>query len=258
MNWTDEKASGLQSIVWRNYWEEGKEDYKKRIIKYNQEDCAAVMVLVEELSRIQVSADVSSDLEFVQNPQKIASTTSQEVHDQFNLVFNMAHHNYDRKKIKVDLLKKEVKKIKQKEKDKKDFIWLGKRMQKPNKTVIVPADKYCYKHPDRRLTKSKKTSKRVLIDLVFGKNGVRKVVIENIGVHGNCPICNRHYPPMYIKQLSRQLYGHNYKAWYVFQRIELQLPFAKISSGILGIINDKVGSAYGCEFIKDFRVVYQM
>jgi predicted RecB family nuclease len=257
MKWTDEKASGLQSIVWRNYWEEGKEDYKKRIIRYNQEDCVAVMGLVEELSRIQVTADVSNDIEFIQNPKKIASTTSQEVHDQFNLVFNMAHHNYDRKKIKVDLLKKEVKKIKQKDKEKKGFVWLGKRMQKPNKTVIVPADKYCFKHPERRLTKSKITTKRVLIDLVFGKNGVRKVITENVGIHGNCPICNFSHPPLYIRQLSRQLYGHNYKAWYVFQRIELQLPFTKINNGILGIINDKVGSAYGCQFIQDFSDAYE-
>ena len=252
MKWTDEKASGLQSIVWRNYWKEGREEYKKKILVYNQEDCIAVKGLVEELARIQATADVSNDLEFIQNPKKIASIISQEVHDQFNLVFNMAHHNYDRKKIKVDLIKKEVKRIKQKEKDKNGFIWLGKRMQKPNKTVLVPADKYCYKHPERRLTKSKITSKRVLIDLVFGKNGVRKVITEIIGIHGVCRICNFSYPPLYIRQLSRQLYGHNYKAWYVFQRIELQLPFAKINNGILGIINDKVGSAYGCQFIQDF------
>lgn len=257
LKWTDETASGLQSIVWRNYWEEGEEEYKNKLIMYNQEDCVAVKGLVEELSRIQAMADVSNDLDFIHNPKKIASTISQEVHDQFNLVFNMSHHTYDRKKIKIDLIKKEVKKVKQKEKDKKGFIWLGKKMQKPNKTVLIPADIYCYKHPERRLTKSKITTKRVLIDLVFGKNGIRKVIIENVGIHGTCPICDCSHPPLSIRKLSRQLYGHNYKSWYVFQRIELQLPFAKINSAILGIINDKVGPAYGCQFIQDFSSLYE-
>src|SRR5262249_50750780 len=40
--WTDPKASGLQSVVWRRRWEQaGSADLKEALITYNLEDCAA-------------------------------------------------------------------------------------------------------------------------------------------------------------------------------------------------------------------------
>ena len=52
-SWTDPNASGLQSIRWRKRWEAGySEDWKQRLITYNQEDCAALRKLVEFLSVI--------------------------------------------------------------------------------------------------------------------------------------------------------------------------------------------------------------
>ena len=47
--WTSRDASGLQSLVWRHLWEETLSDeYKQQLLQYNQEDCNAVRLLVEE------------------------------------------------------------------------------------------------------------------------------------------------------------------------------------------------------------------
>lgn len=257
MQWTDQKASGLQSIVWRNYWDEGQEEYKNNLLTYNREDCIAVKILTDELARIQTESAVSNDLDFIQNPKNIASEISNGLHDQFKLVLELAHNDYDRKKIKIDLIQKAKRKTKRKEKKKNGFIWLGKKLVKPSKSIFIPADKYCFKHLNRKLNKSKIESKRVLIDLVFRKSGLRKMVIEHVGKHGYCPLCNNSYPPVYIRQISRQLYGHNYKSWYVFQRIEIQLSFSKINESLYGLINDKIGAGYGSVFIKDFSEYYE-
>jgi predicted RecB family nuclease len=41
--WTDENASGLQSIIWRKKWEETQdEEMKNKLILYNKEDCYAL------------------------------------------------------------------------------------------------------------------------------------------------------------------------------------------------------------------------
>jgi predicted nucleic-acid-binding Zn-ribbon protein len=258
VKWTYTKVSGLQSIVWRNYWEDGKEEYKANLLTYNEEDCSALSVLTNELTRIQLSANVSNDLEFIENPKKVASELSNKLHNQFQLVLEFAHNEYNDKKIKLDIHENKITNI-QKEKsiNKKGFKWLSKSMKRPNKTIIMEADKYCLKHHARKLTKSKVESKRVIIDLVFGKNSVKKTITEYIGIHGNCPICNMTYAPFNFRQISRQLYGHNFKSWIVFQRVEIQLSFTKINNSLIGLLNDKIGSASGGEIIKDFSEYYK-
>ena len=258
MKWTNINASGIQSIVWRYHWENGSLDFKQNLLSYNEEDCMALRVLTNELTRIQMSATISNDLEFVENPKKIASEESNKLHNQFQLVLELAHNEYNKKKIKLDILQNKLNKThKEKAIKAKGFAWLSKSMSRPTKTIRFEADKYCFKHPERKLIKSKIESKRVIIDLVFGKNSVKKTITEYIGIHGNCPICNVTYPPLNFRQISRQLYGHNFKSWIVFQRIEIQLSFTKINNSLLGLINDKIGSAYGVEIIKDFSEYYR-
>jgi hypothetical protein len=64
-------------------------------------------------------------------------------------------------------------------------------------------------------------------------------------------------PPLGIRQLPRQLYGHSYIAWYVYLRIEMQLSYAKINSIIYEMVKDKIGASYGGMFIKFLSEYYQ-
>jgi len=63
--WTSPDASGLQSLVWRHYWEETKEEtHKDILLNYNAEDCRALHLLTDELSKIQYSSDILSEVDF--------------------------------------------------------------------------------------------------------------------------------------------------------------------------------------------------
>ena len=65
-------ASGIQSLVWRNQWEETQnEQHKDTLITYNYEDCKALKILVDKLSSIQESANTLSEIDFAINPKKI-------------------------------------------------------------------------------------------------------------------------------------------------------------------------------------------
>ena len=48
--WTDASSSGLHSIAWRHDWE-SKQDTsaKERLLRYNAEDCSALMLVTERL-----------------------------------------------------------------------------------------------------------------------------------------------------------------------------------------------------------------
>jgi hypothetical protein len=51
--WSAADASGLQSIVWRAQWEAGAgEEWKRKLTRYNLDDCTALKTVTEQLRRI--------------------------------------------------------------------------------------------------------------------------------------------------------------------------------------------------------------
>jgi predicted RecB family nuclease len=55
--WTDEKASGLQSLVWRARWEQAREQcWKEKLLAYNAEDCAALRKVTEFVQAVAETA----------------------------------------------------------------------------------------------------------------------------------------------------------------------------------------------------------
>jgi predicted RecB family nuclease len=75
MTWTAPEASGLQSLVWRYRWERSRDErHKEYLLTYNQEDCAALSVLVDFLTNI---GDVGSDYPKVQSADKPAKDATE-------------------------------------------------------------------------------------------------------------------------------------------------------------------------------------
>ncbi len=51
--WSDTTADGHQSIVWRYLWEQSHDpEFREKLITYNQEDCAALGVVVRALGQL--------------------------------------------------------------------------------------------------------------------------------------------------------------------------------------------------------------
>ena len=49
-SWSDEQASGIQSILWRRHWETTRDEmWKTKLLKYNYEDCSALRAVVDFL-----------------------------------------------------------------------------------------------------------------------------------------------------------------------------------------------------------------
>src|SRR5262249_36046228 len=67
--WSDQQASGLQSLVWRYSWEAGQDErHKQALLQYNYEDCKAVRMLVDCLAQIRQDAASSPAIEFAHRP----------------------------------------------------------------------------------------------------------------------------------------------------------------------------------------------
>jgi len=247
--WTDEKASGLQTIIWRNNWEEGQTQRKEDLQTYNQEDCLALKILTDELSRIQTTANISNDVEFVQNPKKIASEISQAVHNQLNDILELAHNNPN--KAKISFGKEIVEPIKQKRK--------GVTFSPPKitKKVFLNHSQFCSLHIENELISTTITMSRIIVDIVFSENGLRKSVIKYYGFKGYCELCNKKYSnPFYLEH--SKIYGHNFRAWIIYQRVALQLPYSKIKESVVSIFGKNIGSSSNyANYINDLSAFYQ-
>ena len=54
--WTSPDASGLQTLVWRQRWDEtGHIHYQTLLVTYNEEDCRATKLLMDALTKMQDS-----------------------------------------------------------------------------------------------------------------------------------------------------------------------------------------------------------
>ena len=66
---------------------------------YNREDCQILKLLVDELSKIQYSANTLSDIDFANQPKQYITETSKEVHSQFEAILKFATTKYEKSKI---------------------------------------------------------------------------------------------------------------------------------------------------------------
>ena len=168
-------ASGLQSIARRYLWEDtGNVAYKEELTTYNREDCYAVKILLEELTRIALSSEKATDIDFADNPKQHATAIGEELHDEFKRIMRSAHAGYEQAKITL-----------QKDGDKPQKRTSGAQRghkgntRKPTKTrriVQISPRKECPKCADAPLKETQIPFTLTIIDLVFSNQGCRKVI----------------------------------------------------------------------------------
>ena len=249
--WTTLNASGLQALVWRHYWEETRHaQYQDLLITYNKEDCQALKLLTDEISKMKESSDVLTKVDFADHRKKNASEVSQQVQNQFRTMLNFSYFDYDKKKInfRQELKKQDVK---------KGGARPSKIRPKPAKIIQVSQGQLCPKRKEISLRPSKKISKKLIIELALTKNGIKKTVTEYRGFYDLCLKCFRLYAPPSIAEFGRnQVYGHGFKAWLVYHRVALRLPYESIVTSLNEHFRQTINIGRVSVFIKDFAIYY--
>ena len=114
--WTEDNASGLQSIVWRRSWEVKRDEGLRRILEvYNMEDCVALRAVVQFINGIRVGNDSENDgvgskgtvLDYARVEEKGNEFSHREwckanfSLPDFNYVNLLSHFDYQREKVYV-------------------------------------------------------------------------------------------------------------------------------------------------------------
>jgi len=253
--WTSPEASGLQSIVWRCHWEDTQETkYRDLLLTYNHEDCQALKLLTDRLSEIKDSADTLSEVDFADQPKQVANEVGTELHNQFDTILKFAHADYDKKKISLRQ-GKTINEVKAKRGGQKGHPGHIKLLPRAKKVICVLTRVECPEHKGELLVESERITECTIIDLVFGKTGIKRTVIKYTGKKGFCQKCRRHYNPLELKA-EYLAYGHGLQAWTVYHRLFLRLPYRAITQALEDQFGEKISQGSVLNFLRYFGDYY--
>ena len=260
--WTSPNASGLQSLVWRHHWEKTQDaTYQEVLVTYNREDCQALKLLVDELAKIQHSADISSAVNYADQHKQQISEAGQQVQSQFKEILKFAHFGYDDKKISFRRESNEAstndKAAMQRRPNDHLYRIMADIKRRTKKIVAILPDETCPQCEHKPLIQTTSISRRYIIDLVSTRNGLKKTITQYAGTQGYCRKCQRHYAPEHIRQYPRNsVYGHGFGAWVVYQRVALRLPYESIIESLSEQFSEKISTSRLIKFLKQYADYY--
>ena len=259
--WTSPDASGLQSVVWRLNWERSKDgSLKDQILTYNLEDCHALQLLVAELRNIGQAAATRSDVDYADSPKQNTTDRGKDIHDTLEGILKSAHAEYKKNRIGIRPPQEGGEKEPRKRGAPKGHLSYQRiapkkagRVVRVRRPLICPI--HCH-HKGQALNSTDKIAEHILIDLAFTKSGCRKMVTKYTGSMGFCPRCKKHYTPPAIRRLKGRLFGHNFRAWTVYQRIVLRLPYRAILQVNYDLFREQVSGGSLISFMVDLARYY--
>ena len=257
-SWTSPDASGLHTLVWRHQWEETRHTgYEQLLMTYNQEDCLALSMLTDELTRIGSTADAQSDVDFADHPKQLATSTGEQIHSRFEAILKFAHADYEGKKISIQHDDTEEVTNRKSRGGSIGHQGYMRLIPKATKIVRVPQRETCPKCVDAPLQASARMAERTIIDLAFFKNGCRKTITKYMGTEGYCQQCCRYYSPEEISKFATaRLFGHGLQSWIVYQRLVLRLPYRIITQVMEDQFNEQLSEASIVNFLNYFARYY--
>jgi predicted RecB family nuclease len=229
--WTTAGASGLQSVVWREQWEEVTDEaLKSKLLEYNRDDCSALRTVTEFIATITASQmkgrSSQPNLDEVIYARDLQSSVSRKHRfgrpefclPDFEFVNGCAYFDYQRDKVSVRRGKRPVS---------RDLRPALKRplRARVNKRITILC-KRCPHCNSRQLSASGALSTR-RIDMKFFGGGVKKWVTVYSSWRYRCHKCGKTFrPPEYPE--TRYQYGDVLANWVVYQHVALGQNVLKI------------------------------
>ena len=212
--WFDADADGHKSITWRKQWEQGGDvGLKERLVRYNMDDCGALIVVKEWFDGLFQGADTESVCRVAE--MKRASPyrfhNNPEFGEDFERVNKAAYFDYQRTKIYLRGEKKTAivpaALENQKRPGKGIPAWKPKKV---NEVVLFPHREKCGKCGCTKLYRISRNSSALQTDLKFTATGIRQWVVEFRTGYCQCAKCATRLNDGQVRVLQ---YGDNLFAW---------------------------------------------
>jgi len=244
--WTEEKASGLQSLVWRARWEQTRDQsWKDKLLTYNAEDCAALKQVTDCVQAVgETARGRSADASCTPSDPPVA--WADEVgrplnrrafpHAKFSLpdfdhVNQCAYFDYQREKVFLRT-SKAIRRV---------CVLHRKRRGRPRVNLEVELrDAACpFCHGTRIMQLTQKTCSKLAYDLVFSRGGIRRRVIRCKAAWHRCDDCERRFPPERFTRRDKHLHG--LKCWAMYQHVVHRVSLKQLETMFEDCFDLRVG-----------------
>lgn len=223
--WSDTNASGLLSIAWRYRWDTSHSPtIKNRLITYNSEDCEALSLVTKTLMRLSktdIEDSETSDL----NPAIVdANSLAKSVNSKWQVfkspledleyINGAAHWDYQRDRVfvRTGLIKR----------NRKNSHKTKRCPKSAEKVVIVKAPVSCPECGKRGRIKNRFFT-RTLQDLVFGRDSLKRRVVQYQFQSYRCRSCGNEYGWNEWYFHARK-WGWNVVAYFIYHTVTLGIP----------------------------------
>jgi predicted RecB family nuclease len=223
--WSHPSASGLQSVIWRQQWEETADpSIKQTIITYNREDCEALEVVTHAVERVAIFAqrrdqpgangdDVCVHSEDIQKASRWRKFTS--CIPALEAINEAAHWDYQRDRVYV-------RNSGTRRRPNPSNTKSRRVMPHINKTVVCSVPSRCPACGSKNLKAGPERSKTVC-DLHFGRASVKRWIIKYLFHTYDCLACGAQiHPPE--QTWRRGKYGWSLIAFLIYEIVELCVP----------------------------------
>jgi hypothetical protein len=247
-SWTEQNASGLQSLVWRYQWEaDRREELKARLIKYNHEDCLALKQVVGFLSELQQSGEKEDEsLPAYAYASNLAGSYP---YKQFRKVdFCIPEMEYINRCAYFDYQHDKVSLVRSVS---KGSPWRAKRRnhapsEHVNKTVELARPAGCPTCGSQKVYANQHFSKKVT-DLKFSRRAVKRWTVQYRSKQYRCPLCHGTFSNSEFKEMRK--YGHGLVSWVVYFNVALNLPLNRM----IGCLTDVFGISLSRAVLQNFK-----
>jgi predicted RecB family nuclease len=202
-SWSETDASGLQSIVWRKWWEAGQaEEWKGRLVTYNMDDCIALKRVVAFVRHVG-DLERHKDLESPRSEECLPVARAEDQRglsgrpEWYNTTAALPDFDYIRKRGYFDYQRDKVY-FRTNATIRRACIRRAKGRAKklpPNRTFEMHQDACprCTSSNILRLNGSAKV--KVGYDLRFSPGGIRRQVIHYAAAIHRCRECRKEFHP---------------------------------------------------------------
>ena len=231
----DENATGLQSIIWRQKWQETKvPDCRARLLQYNQDDCRALKVVCDFIRRL--NSPEAATAAVAQTPFKTTHTEEltkdrprwelfrprkEYSTEDLKKVAECAYFDYQREKVFV--------------RTHPHFNVINKQHRKHNRTSFRINKHYsmesqrCPRCNSRNIQKGRQSSHE-LVDLKFFKGGVKKWITRTVSWKYSCSKCKHAFSS--AEPRDRYKFGHGLLSWCVYSNVACGLNMGRVERSL--------------------------
>jgi predicted RecB family nuclease len=228
--WTEENASGLQSLAWRARWEQDREPaWKDKLLTYNAEDCAALKNVTEFVQAVSEAArsrggatagSPSGPSVAWADQVGMAPTHRRLGGARFNLpdfdyINRCAYFDYQREKVYLRTSKAVRRAC---------LLQRRRRPRPPATRELETRANACPSCGGGRVTRLReKAGSKIAYDLKFTPGGIRRQVIRCNAAWHSCEDCQAKFKPE--PHLRRDKHLHGLKSWAMYQHVVHRVNF---------------------------------